>query len=54
VALEASCWLVDATGRDVDYADEQFFLDADPVPAVRELAATGRLDHVVTTKLAGD
>jgi catechol 2,3-dioxygenase-like lactoylglutathione lyase family enzyme len=54
LALEASCWLLDATGRAADYGDDRVFLDPDPVPAVRELAATGTLDHVVTTKLAGD
>ena len=54
LALEASAWLLDGTGRDADYGDDRFFGDPNPVPAVRELAATGRLDHVVTTKLAGD
>jgi catechol 2,3-dioxygenase-like lactoylglutathione lyase family enzyme len=39
IALEASCWLVDATGRPVDYSDSRLFGDADPVPAVRELQA---------------
>jgi catechol 2,3-dioxygenase-like lactoylglutathione lyase family enzyme len=54
LALEASCWLLDATGRDADYGDERFFVDPNPVPAVRELGQAGCLDHVVTTKLAGD
>jgi len=46
---EASCWLVARHGRDVDYADEQFFSTPTRCRPVRELAATGRLDHVVTT-----
>ena len=37
IALEASWWTLDATGRPADYADERLFADADPVPAVREL-----------------
>ncbi len=51
IALEASWWTHDPTGRPVDYADERLFADPDPVPAVRELAETGRLDHTVPTKL---
>src|SRR5687768_9280033 len=43
IALEASWWVVDATGRESDYGDDSLFGDADPVPAVRELAATGVL-----------
>jgi catechol 2,3-dioxygenase-like lactoylglutathione lyase family enzyme len=52
IALEASWWVLDPTGRPVDYGDERLFADADPVPAVRELRASGRLDHTVATKLA--
>lgn len=51
IALEASWWTIDPTGRPVDYADERLFADPDPVPAVRELRETGRLDHTVETKL---
>ena len=54
LALEASAWLLDGTGRDADYGDERLFADPSPVAAVRELAAAGRVEHVVTTKLAGD
>src|SRR4051794_21280873 len=54
LALEASCWILDGTGRDADFGDDRLFSDANPVPAVRELAASGRLDHVPATKLAGD
>ncbi|MCW2723160.1 MAG: hypothetical protein JWN35_81 [Frankiales bacterium] len=51
LALEASWWTLDPTGRPVDYADDRLFSDADPVPAVRELRETGRLDHTVETHL---
>jgi catechol 2,3-dioxygenase-like lactoylglutathione lyase family enzyme len=51
IALEASWWTLDPTGRPVDYADERLFADADPVPAVRELRERGELDHTVETKL---
>src|SRR6202035_3577761 len=37
IALEASYWVTDATGRDTDYGDRGLFSDPDPVPAVREL-----------------
>ncbi|MDT4940996.1 MAG: hypothetical protein QOJ34_1085, partial [Pseudonocardiales bacterium] len=51
MALEASWWTLDATGRPADYADERLFADADPVPAVTELRETGALDHTVSTQL---
>ena len=54
IALEASWWTLDPTGRPVDYGDERFFSDADPVPAVRELRQSGRLDHTVTTHLVDE
>ena len=38
IALEASWWVVDATGRDADYTDRSLFADPDPVPALAELA----------------
>jgi catechol 2,3-dioxygenase-like lactoylglutathione lyase family enzyme len=53
IALEASWWVVDATGREPDYGDETLFGDADPVPAVRELAATGELSGTPVTRLVG-
>jgi catechol 2,3-dioxygenase-like lactoylglutathione lyase family enzyme len=52
IALEASCWMTDATGRDADYGDGSLFADPDPVPAVAELRDTGRLQHVPTTTLS--
>ena len=54
IALEASWWVTDATGRPADYGDETLFGDADPVPAVRELAATGTLASTPVTHLVGD
>jgi catechol 2,3-dioxygenase-like lactoylglutathione lyase family enzyme len=51
IALEASWWVLDATGRPVDYRDERLFADAEPVAAVRELRETGRLQHTVSTTL---
>ena len=52
IALEASWWVTDATGRDTDYRDPDLFADPDPVPAVRELQASGRLQSVPVTKLS--
>jgi catechol 2,3-dioxygenase-like lactoylglutathione lyase family enzyme len=54
IALEASWWVVDATGRDTDLNDPQLFHDPDPVPAVRELQTTGQLASTPATSLAGD
>jgi catechol 2,3-dioxygenase-like lactoylglutathione lyase family enzyme len=51
IALEASWWVGDATGRDTDYADERFFSDSDPVAAVRELRDAGRLEWTPETQL---
>ena len=51
IALEASWWVLDATGRPVDYHDERLFADAEPVAAVRELREAGRLEHTVSTTL---
>ena len=50
IALEASWWVVDATGRPADPTDPSLFSDPNPVPAVRELAADG-IDHLPTTRL---
>jgi len=43
IALEASWWVHDPTGRPVDYTDHDQFRDPDPVGAVRELQARGEL-----------
>jgi len=50
IALEASYWVVDGTGRPMDTNDERVFADPDPVPAVAELA-DGDLRSVPTTRL---
>jgi catechol 2,3-dioxygenase-like lactoylglutathione lyase family enzyme len=51
IALEASWWVTDATGRDADYSDGRLFSDPNPVPAVIELQESGRLAGVPVTKL---
>jgi catechol 2,3-dioxygenase-like lactoylglutathione lyase family enzyme len=51
IALEASWWTLDPTGRPADHGDDRLFADSDPVPAVRELRETGELDHTVRTEL---
>lgn len=48
IALEASYWVVDGTGRDLDPTDRTRFLDPDPVPAVAELAGDGLLSLPTT------
>jgi catechol 2,3-dioxygenase-like lactoylglutathione lyase family enzyme len=54
IALEATWWVLDPTGRPVDYGDDRLFSDPDPVPAVRELREKGTLDHTVTTHLVDE
>jgi catechol 2,3-dioxygenase-like lactoylglutathione lyase family enzyme len=54
IALEASWWVVDVTGRQADYGDERQFADDDPVPAFRELAQAGVLASTPETHLVGD
>jgi catechol 2,3-dioxygenase-like lactoylglutathione lyase family enzyme len=54
IALEASWWVIDPTGREADYADPDLFTDPDPVPAVRELALDGLLHETPSTRLVGD
>jgi catechol 2,3-dioxygenase-like lactoylglutathione lyase family enzyme len=54
IALEASWWVTDATGRDTDYGDRSLFADQDPVPAVRELVETGRIQETPVTALVHD
>jgi catechol 2,3-dioxygenase-like lactoylglutathione lyase family enzyme len=52
IALEASWWVIDPTGRPADYGDDRLFSDPDPVPAVLELRECGRLSSVPATRLA--
>ncbi len=51
IALEASYWVLDPTGRPADYADEGLFSDPDPVPAVVELRRDGTLVSTPRTQL---
>jgi len=51
IALEASWWTVDPTGRPIDHGDDRLFADPDPVPSVRELREAGELEHTVSTEL---
>ncbi len=51
IALEASWWANDPTGRAPDYANPDFFGDPDPVPAVNELRSGG-LRTIPKTQLA--
>lgn len=52
IALEASWWVLDATGRPADYGDRRLFADPDPVSAVVELQRDGAVGSVPHTKLA--
>lgn len=52
IALEASWWVLDATGRAADYGDDRFFADPKPVPALNELRATGSLTPVPSARLS--
>ena len=54
IALEASWWVMDATGRETDWTDERLFADSDPVPAFHELARDGKLVSTPATALAHD
>jgi len=49
IALEASFWLTDVTAKAED--DRGAYGDPDPVPAVRELEAAGRLEWMPATDL---
>ena len=51
IALEASWWVYDSTGRPADYHDLRYFADANPVPALQELLDTGKLNSVPGTHL---
>lgn len=51
IALEASCWVRDVTGRVSDYDDDRIYGDPDPVSAFHELRTTGTLTSLPTTRL---
>ena len=50
IALEASWWVTDPTGRFADHGDDRFFADDNPVPALQELHATGGLTSIPSTR----
>lgn len=52
IALEASCWMLDATGRPADFTDRRLFADPDPVAAVAELQEEGQVRWTPRTRLA--
>ena len=54
IALEASWWVKDPTGRPADFGDAELFGDPDPVPAVREIQQAGTVSWIPATQLAGD
>jgi catechol 2,3-dioxygenase-like lactoylglutathione lyase family enzyme len=54
IALEASWWAVDATGRPADYGDKELFSDPDPVPAVAEIREHGHVLTAPKTQLVDD
>ena len=51
IALEASWWAIDITGRPADYDDTNVFADPHPVAAVEELKREGRVSSTPQTKL---
>jgi catechol 2,3-dioxygenase-like lactoylglutathione lyase family enzyme len=53
IALEASWWVTDATGRPVDFTDPVLFSDPRPPAAARELAEHGRVLETPRTTLPG-
>jgi catechol 2,3-dioxygenase-like lactoylglutathione lyase family enzyme len=54
IALEATWWTIDPTGRPTDYGDDRLFSDPDPVPAVQELRRDGRVASVPETHLVDE
>jgi hypothetical protein len=54
IALEASWWAIDATGRPADFGDKELFADPDPVPAVAEIREHGTVLASPKTKLVDD
>jgi hypothetical protein len=54
IALEASFWVTDATGRPSDYGDSRLYADPDPVPAVLELRERGEIETIPATRLVDE
>ncbi len=53
IALEASWWVDDPTGKAAQ-ADDHRFADAEPVPAAKELLETGKIGDLPATKLVDE
>lgn len=53
IALEASYWTLPPNGP-VDHGDPDWFHDDDPVPALREIRDTGRVERTVATRLVDE
>lgn len=53
IALEASWWVDDPTGKEAQAGDGRF-ADADPVPAAKELLETGSMSDLPATKLVDE
>ncbi len=54
IALEASWWVIDPTGRPADYNDSRLFSDGDPVPALAELRDRGAVSSIPSTRLVDE
>lgn len=55
IALEASFWVIDPTGRQATYDDRDgLFTDSDPVSAMAELAANDDFDWMPATQLVDE
>ncbi len=54
IALEASWWTVDPTGRPADYGDGRLFSDPDPVPAAVEIRDHGKVASTPSTRLVDE
>lgn len=52
IALEASCWMGDPTGRAPQFGNDRLLADPDPVPALVEIERSGGVDHLPKTHLS--
>jgi catechol 2,3-dioxygenase-like lactoylglutathione lyase family enzyme len=53
IALEASCWVENPTGKE-PRSDDNRYADANPVPAAQEILSTGKISDLPATKLIDD
>jgi catechol 2,3-dioxygenase-like lactoylglutathione lyase family enzyme len=53
IALEASCWVENPTGK-VPQSGDRRYADANPVPAAQEILSTGKISDLPATKLVDD